>query len=204
MICPKCRSQKTQHIDHGKNAFLCIECNYSWKPENGAKEPKGNLSFNGIPEAKQIFEALTKGQDFTPEFRAALETQITAILFDQWFNGMKTGQMASILYAKEHYGKNRDDSTGTDSSCGGRTSGTQRPGQDRRVRREQDTANPGAKEISQTVTERVNGGVLKYPRGLRIPDNMFTEIAKMNDELPGFIKRDYFWDGHKLTVQVDW
>ncbi len=202
--CPKCANINTQKVDHKGTAFHCIKCNYSWRIGKESTEPKGTLAFNGVPEAEQVFNILTKDQNFSPEFRAAMEAQITAILFNQWFEGMKTGKIASILYAKEHYGKNRDDSTRTDSPRSGRDSGAQRPGQDRRVRREQDTANPRAGEINPTITERVNGGTLTYPRGINVPDNMFESIAKMIVEIPGFINNDFRWDGHNLTVKVDW
>lgn len=204
MKCPKCDNQNTQKINNKGSAFHCIECNHSWRVGKENSEPKGDLSFNGVPEAKKMFEILTKDQDLSPELRAAIEVQITAMLFDQWFEGMKTGKMASILYAKEYYGKERNGSNGAANSRKGRTDGAQRPGQDRRIRRSQDTANPTAGDINPTVTERINGGTLKYPRGIRVPDNMFTEIAKMIEELPGFMAKDYFWDGHKLTVGVDW
>lgn len=204
MICPKCESAKTQHIDHEKKAFLCVECNYAWKKENGPNEPSGTLAFNGVPEAQKIFQILTQGQKFTPEFQAALESQITAILFDQWFSGMKVGQIASILYAVEHYGKDRNEPTRTNRLREERTSSPNKVGENRRIRRGQDTANPRAAEASPTITERINGITLTYPRAIKVPDNMYASIAEMVLDLPAFIKNDFMWDGHKLTATIEW
>lgn len=204
MICPKCKSKIVQPITEDKQKFYCVDCNYSWKKENSDKEPEGTLEFNGIPAARQIFEVLTKGQEFTPEFRAALESQVTALLLDQWFEGMKAGQMASILYAKEHYGKGRDEPKGTACTCKTKSQGDGRVGQNRRTRRSQDTSNPGNEGLSPTIRERVNGGELTYPRNLKLPENMLQQVALMIEDCPGVLTKKYHWDGRKLTVEVDW
>ena len=201
MVCPKCKSKKVQPITDDKKRFYCVDCNYSWKFENENKEPKGNLIFNGIPTAKQLFMALTKGQVFTPELRAALESQITALLLDQWFEGFKAGQMASILYAKEYYGKNRNEPTRTTCLCKQGISGTQRVGQDRRIRRAQDTAHPRAAEVNPTITEGIHGAKLSYPRGLRVTEDVYTKVANLCEKNPNMAKQ-FHWDGHKLTAEI--
>lgn len=213
MICPKCKSKNVKPITDDKKRLYCVTCNYSWKPENGDKEPEGTLSFNGIPTAKQIFDVLTRGQTFSPELRAALESQVTALLLDQWFEGMKAGQIASILYAKEYYmkqcqegdinGKDRNDNGRADQTCPSRIRNPNRVGENRRSRRAEDTANPRSAEYNHSITERINGYCLKYSRGLKVPENLYLQIAQLADVLPSCIKKEIHWDGHKLTLEVE-
>lgn len=203
MTCPKCKSQKVQPVTSDGNRLYCVDCNYAWKKENGKNEHEGNLNFEGFPKARQIFDALTKGQSFTPEFRAALESQISAIILDQWFEGFKAGQMASILYAKEHYGKDRNDSLGTTNSRGGRTAETTSPGKNSKRKRIEDPANPRTARPDFTVKERVNGIIVEHPGNVRCPDNMFEEIAKVSEKLDMKIKK-FAYDGHSLNAELDW
>lgn len=200
MKCPKCNSQKTQPVTDDNLRFYCVDCNYIWKKENGANESSGTLSFEGIPKAKQIYEALTKGQEFTPEFRAAMEAQITGLLLDQWFEGMKAGSMASILYAKEYYGKNRDDSEGATSPSKEREGRTRETRENRRSRRVEDTADPRASMRNITARERINTIELTYPRGILVPENVREAVAIQTDINPHILSAHF--DGHKLTADI--
>ena len=213
MTCPKCGSPKTQPIS--EIHFYCVNCNHTWSTNN-KEEPKGTLDFTGAVTAKRIFEVLTKDQEFTPEFRAALETQITAIIFEQWFEGFKAGQMASILYAREHYGKGGNDVTEPvreseartpgvrikDSSATAprETSGSGRPGQRRR-------AEDGAaqRSVNSPIRERVGSIELVRSPGV-VPENVYRALAYVCEEkLRGteFVTGATF-DGKRLMFQVDY
>lgn len=204
MICPKCASTNVQPITDDRERLYCVDCNFAWKNINGVAEPKGTLSFDGVPKAQELFKILTKGQEFTPEFRSALESQLVAMLLDQWFDGFKGGQMASILYARGSYGKNRNECTGTVEAGKERTGGANKIGKSREIRRREDPANPRASENSPTITERVNGGTITYPRHLKLPGNMCGAIAQMIAGAPSWVSNKYHWDGSKVIVEVDW
>jgi len=212
MHCPMCRYVAPQEITNNGDKYYCIKCNYSWSVENECKEPKGDLSFSGIPLAKELFKLLTKDQEISPEMRAALESQMSAVIFDQWFEGFKAGQMASILYAKEHYGKDRNESRTTTGPCKNPVKRNQ-VGKNRITRRSQDpAANPGMgkkgrqpREGIETggidnlswIKERVgeHGVELNYPRHLKISEDIYELITKMGSDLYPRV----FYDGNCVS-----
>lgn len=218
MKCPSCKSPRVQQITDDGLRLYCVDCNHAWKKETPTENPSGEMSFNGVPAAKQIFEALTKGQNLTPEFRAALESQITAILLDQWFNGFKAGQMASILYAKEHYGKDRNDTSATTSSCnqGKRGSGIQNfASAGSGEKRGNGTGKCGCgqasgtkKQSDTTVRKRIgrDGVELTYPRNVLVPENLEKALAYVTQEVfEGKLKvKGATYNGHKCLLDLDY
>jgi hypothetical protein len=189
--------------------FYCVDCNYSWDASHKGNEPKGTMNFTGAVTAKKVFEVLTKGQDFSPEFRAALETQIVGIIFEQWFEGFKAGQMASILYAREHYGKDRNGSEGTTlpSDEGTGETGKQNPssakdgkegrGRSGQRRRPEDV---GVKEhYYPTVRKRISGIEFTHPRNIIVPENIERKVAMIVQDTP--LPSNMHYDGKSLTTE---
>jgi hypothetical protein len=193
MVCPKCKSEKTQIISNTSTKFYCVNCNHSWDTQNKI-EPKGTLDFSGVISAKRIFEVLTKGQEFTPEFRAALETQITAIIFDQWFSGFKAGQMASILYSKEFYGKNRDETNSTVSGSEGRDDSTS--GENIRVEGKTGHA------VSRT---RIGPVELISHLGVEVPESIEKMISYLAHEVWGGTSwiKSLTYENKKLKIDIN-
>jgi hypothetical protein len=191
MDCPKCKSKKIQNISQHK--FYCVNCNYAWDSSNGANETSGKLDFSGAITAKKIFEVLTKDQDLTPEFRAALETQITSIIFEQWFEGFKAGQMASILYAREFYGKDRIASSTTTREGQGRNGGPEeentrgpRNGKERRSRpgQRRRAEDGGIERPHNTkIRKRIGPVELEYERVDKVPESMEKYLAYLSQEV---------------------
>jgi len=194
MECPRCKSKKIQPISRpSDNKHYCVDCNYAWDTTQSAKEAKGTLDFSGAITAKKIFDILTKDQDLTPEFRAALETQITSIIFEQWFEGFKAGQMASILYAREFYGKNRIATGPTalegkgrirepeEKDSSGPRHGEKRGSSTKQRRRAEDGGIEGRN--SPEIRKRIGSVELTFKRGVTVPEEIERLVAYLSQEV---------------------
>jgi hypothetical protein len=169
--------------------LYCPSCNHSWekgKEEVSLQGGDGTLEFSGVSTAKRVFDVLTGGRDdMTPELRSALETQLTGIIFEQWFEGFKAGQLANIVYVKEYYndnGKTRSKSTGTTGVNEDGTGGNSEP-----ISKGKDSSNEykggGAGSSNQRVRENVGGVSLEYPQHIRVPENIYAEVAELVDRI---------------------
>ena len=129
MKCPGCGSDKIQPINKDKTHFYCTECNAGFQ-EGAKKVEHGHLEFAGVDASQRIFEMLTGDRkDMTPEMKAALETQMTGIIFEQWFEGFKAGQLANIAYVKGYYNDNGKTRSKSTSTTGQHEDGTSRSGE---------------------------------------------------------------------------
>jgi hypothetical protein len=204
VICPKCQSTKSQIVSHDQGMYYCPDCNHAW---GGKKESSGTLAFNGAEDAKQLFEMMFKNQNVTPEIRAIWETQITAVMMDQWFEGLKVGQLLSITYAKDFYGKDRNESsraTGSRqeavkvASVGNRKDGLRT--------RTNDPADPRNAGVDRTVTERVAGIDFSYPYSLshQVTPEMYEYIAGNVNSFfgTGVTVKGAFLDAQGLSFRI--
>ena len=183
--CPECNSTKLQPINKEGTHLYCTDCNSAFK-EGAQKVEQGSLGFNGVVTAQKVFEILTGGRDdMTPEMRSALETQMTGIIFEQWFEGFKAGQLANILYVKEYYndnGKTRSKSTSTTGQHEGRTETTGGKSSDSENSSGRES-NSQPQSGNQRIRELVGGVQLEYPQHIKVPENVYAEVAELVDSL---------------------
>lgn len=215
VVCPKCKSEKVQIISKSSTKYYCVSCNYAWDYKNKIGEPEGSLDFSGAISAKRIFDVLTKGQDFTPEFRAALETQITSVIFEQWFEGFKAGQMASILYAKEFYGKDRDGTNKTVSGREGGDASTSKKDPGEPIERKGSITRAGQRRRAEDggiegygapeVRTRIGPVELRHPRNVKVPESVEKQVAYLFQEVWGgntYWIKSLTFDG-RLILEID-
>lgn len=109
MMCPQCsKADDVSRIDTEGKFHFCLKCNYTWAiSEKGTKKEnkKSDMSFRGLPVAQQFLQNLCKIERLPPEIKASMEAQLTTLLMEQWVDGMRAGQVASIVHAMDHYRK---------------------------------------------------------------------------------------------------
>lgn len=205
MNCPKCNNSTAVPIDQSAKFMYCPSCNHSWavgKEQESLQGESGSFEFSGIPTAKRVFDVLTGGRaDMTPEMRSALETQMVAIIFEQWFEGFKAGQLANIVYVRGYYdGKTRSEST---SSTGESTNGTSEVDAKASVGENGIGGNENSRttERYQTVRERVGGVDFLYPKHIKVPENVLQHAAELSEKLSGenFM---FNYDGRAIRVDI--
>lgn len=200
MNCPKCENQKTQPITKDGSKRYCPDCNHSWDIDS-RKNKEGSVDFSAVPDAKKFIDALIKDQEISPEIRAVIETQLISMLMDQWFDGFKGGQLASIVYARSHYdnGKTRSKSTSATGKHEGRpeSSGSQASnGEDG----SSEQPDHGSSSGDKRSRERVSGIDFFYPRHVKVPENVYQEAAIIGRTMENITKIDY--DGRHLSVSI--
>jgi len=104
MKCPRCsQSKDVTRVDSDGKYHLCIKCNFSWATGKETEEKAADVNFRGLPTSQQFVEAFAKIENLDPVIKSAMEAQLTGLLMEQWIEGMKAGQLASIVHAKEYY-----------------------------------------------------------------------------------------------------
>ena len=184
MNCPKCNATEIVAMsDDGKHLY-CPKCNHAWKKGNENAET-GTLDFQGVATAKKVFDVLTGGRDdMSPELRTALETQMTGIIFEQWFEGFKAGQMANIVYVRDYYGNGKARSK-SNSTTGQHEEGTSGTGEQvsNGENRSSGEPNSGSSASNQRVRENVGGVNLEYFQHIKVPENIYAEVAEIVEAL---------------------
>ena len=106
--CPKCENEKVQPVTQDAKVLYCTNCQHTWKKgkERESLNEKHEMGFNGVMPAAAIINNLRNSTDLSDEMAAALTAQITGTLFEQWYEGFKTGLLAQVVANKE---KNNDD-----------------------------------------------------------------------------------------------
>ena len=206
MSCPKCQSTNAVPIDQSAKFMYCPSCNHSWavgKEQESLNGESGSFEFSGIPTAKRVFDVLTGGRvDMTPEMRSALETQMVAIIFEQWFEGFKAGQLANIVYVRDYYGNGKARSESA-SSNGEHQTGTSSSGEQTSNGEDGSSGNQNQRtqERYQTVRERVGGVDFVYPKHIMVPENVLQHAAELSEKLSGenFM---FNYDGRAIRVDI--
>ena len=139
------------------------------------------MSFDGASSINTILNAL----QLDPTTRILIESQLTGIVFDQWFTGFKAGQLASIVHAREFYGKSRNELGGTDSSREERTRATSGVGKNSIRSRSDDSSRSGIACRPDTIRERVSGIELTRPSDVSVPEHIYETIASTVSASPG-------------------
>lgn len=215
MVCPKCKSENIQPISETPGKYYCVACNYAWDFKNEDKEPQGTLNFTGVVPAERLFDVMVKEQDISPELRAALKTQFIGILFENWFEGLKAGQMLSILHAKEYYGKDRNGTDTTIRSSEVRDDGPERKDTGAKRRSEAGTTRAGQRRRSEDggaqgyrnsqIRKRIGPVEVCHPREVPFSESLEKLIAHLSQNVWG---NDLSWiknityDG-KLIIEVN-
>jgi len=204
MKCPKCNSEKIVPINQDEQYLYCPSCNHSWKEgkEKQSLEEKGTLDFKGVPAAKEIFEFLTgENSNMTPEMRSALETQLVGVIFEQWFQGFKAGQLANIVHVRSYYdGETRNE---PNSTVRQHEKGTNNSRKETDIREDSFSRKPNinASGGNQTIRERIAGITFEYPRHIKVPENIYTQAAEVSCKLAGEVFK-FRYDGRVLIIEV--
>ena len=175
MKCTRCNKNNTSKIDQDGRYIYCLDCNFTFKTAVVVKT--GTVEF---PTSK-FLDDVKKMELASPQERAILEAGLTGEFMEQWFEGFKAGQMASIVHARKYYdGKNRDDNKGSDSSAGGETGGHRAPNGTSGQHGEASVdgnETTGNSEAVRRVTEDINGLKVTYTGTLSEP--LIQAIAEM-------------------------
>jgi len=198
MNCPGCKSEDLQPINKEETHFYCTNCNNGF--QKGAKEiADGSLNFEGVVTAQKIFDVLTgERDDMSPELKSALETQMTGLIFEQWFEGFKAGQLANIAYTRNYYdnGKTRSKSDSTTDKHGNGAEHTTSKASHREDSSSRDS-DPKSNSSDSRVKELVAGVKFTYPKHIKVPENIYTQLALLVDDLLHHTE-------HKEIKQVDY
>jgi len=216
MKCPKCETPGMKLQPGTKKYYYCSGCNYAFSVDEKYNAKEFELNFEGLAPVKSILDFIAGVAELNPVTRSIIETQMTAALFEQWFEGMKAGQLASIVYAKEFYndGKNRDESRrevgeSTDGADVGEAKalsvdgevretrdGSESAGDVLRAEKDGDRGRAGEDGIPREVETIVNGVPVRYPFDIaRDEDDMLMEVAKIIDSCSLDIKSIRVVDG---------
>lgn len=201
--CPKCQFENPQPLTDQKDRYYCPKCKHVWiigKEDQSLKE-KGSLDFKGVMPAKELVEMMSKNLKLTPEMKSALVAQFSGSLFEQWYEGFKTGLLADIVHKRDIYdhGKTRNESGDANRK---------HPERDRQDRKQdhqdssrvEPTIEP-RKEFNR-VKEKVTGVDFIRPKQLTLTDEQYAEAAGIIARYQiGQVKEVYF-DGTHYTVKL--
>ena len=197
MQCTQCGSPRTTHVSPDKQRWYCTECKHTWAIKLENKE--GTLSFDGVPAVKNLMLVLDKA-GLDPVTKLTFATQLTATLYDQWFEGFKGGLLADFVHKKDiaNDGENSARTTGNEGEHSG---GNQAPGsftdQDGITRSQAGNASGGARR----VRERIAGVEVIRPSNITLKEEHIEKIAQMVSQDSFFTIKDIETDGVSLKVQ---
>lgn len=178
--CPKCQFHAPQPITDKKDRFYCPKCKNVWVigKEKESLEDSGSLEFNGIMPAKKLIEMVSKNAKLPAEAKAAFLAQFTGAMFEQWYEGFKSGLIADIIHQKDLHDNGKTRTEQGDADREHRTGNSETGNQD-------DENSIGGQPVGATpesfsrVKEQLAGVELTRPSNIQPTDAQYEGLAKL-------------------------
>ena len=208
--CPNCNSVTIPADDKDNpNHVYCPGCNTMFKMSDGKLKKdtrEASLDFSGVNDIFKIVDNIYRNsEDISLEEKSVVTAQLTATIYEQWFEGFKAGQLATSMFYRgdQNDGKNRTGSERTDREHTDGVGTTRETTSNRKdsLSQSSDTSIEGR---PKRVKELVGGVEFVRDTHIIVPENIYIMCAEMSDILKHTkIKNFSFtYDGKSLKVVI--